>query len=146
MAVLDFKRSTNTPSTLAKGTLQFVDVGGRFKMLIGDNSNTPREANYLPFGGGVLTGALTIETSIASPLILTRSTGDVGINLNGSYLGNAGGVLRFGTSTTHANNNEVFHSGTLKITVPTIEATAALVIPNVAPVNPDPNKTYLYLT
>lgn len=146
MAVLDFKRSLITPSTLAKGTLQFVDVGGRFKMLIGDNSNNPREANYLPFGGGVLSGSLTLDTNVASPLILTRSGGSVGINLNGSYLGNAGGVLRFGSSTTHANNNEIWHSGTLKISNPTIEATAALVIPTVAPVNPDPNKVYLYLT
>lgn len=113
MAVLDFKRSTTTPSTLAKGTLQFVKVGSRFKMLVGDNANSPTEANYLPFEGGTLTGGLTLDTNIASPLILTRSGGDVGINMNGSYLGVSNGVLRFGTSSTHANNNEVWHSGNL---------------------------------
>lgn len=118
-------------------------------MLVGDNSNVPIEANYLSLQGGIIDGTITINSTVASPLILTRS-GNVGIRLNGGYLGENSGVLKWGSNSNHANNNTVWHSGTIKVTNQVIEATKAFIIPTGSPtengITVETGKNYLYIS
>ncbi|EPE2648746.1 hypothetical protein KW516_19045 [Vibrio fluvialis] len=68
--------------------------------------------NTLSLTGGDITGAVSINDTTAAPLTLAR-TSSVGIKMIANtatrYLGvDVSGLLRFGTSETHANNDQVF--------------------------------------